>query len=119
MLQNPEQTNRSTQQSGCSFGRDQLVAEIQALLELNKKDAKDVVNGVLGSIANFLLQGHRVSIQGFGRFEMRKRPAYRCHMVFFHEGKMVDDYVGLCRAKKQVYFYPSKDLIKFINSKKG
>ncbi len=41
--------------------------------ELNRKDAKAAVEGVLGAISGYLAKGEKVQLTGFGTFEVRER----------------------------------------------
>lgn len=52
-----------------------LVDAVAEKTELTKKDSEIVVNAILETITDALAEGDRVSIVGFGTFEVRERAA--------------------------------------------
>jgi len=52
-----------------------LTAEVAEITDLSKKDAEDIINAFLESVKNSLKKGEKVSIAGFGNFEIRERSA--------------------------------------------
>ena len=71
----------------------------------SKKDAEKAVNAALAAITEELKNGGKVSLVGFGTFEVRERPERQgrnprtgdtltipaCKMVKFRPGKMLKD----------------------------
>lgn len=51
-----------------------LIAAVANEAGLTKKDAEKAVNSVLGAITDALKDGDKVSLVGFGTFEVRERP---------------------------------------------
>lgn len=58
--------------------KNDLVAAIAAKENCTKKDADKALNLVLEAITDALVAGEKVSITGFGTFEVREHPARRC-----------------------------------------
>ncbi len=52
----------------------ELIAAVAADAGLSKKDAEKAVNSTLATITNALKEGDKVSLVGFGTFEVRERP---------------------------------------------
>lgn len=52
----------------------ELIAAVAESAGLSKKDAEKAVNGTLSAITEALKQGDKVSLVGFGTFEVRERP---------------------------------------------
>lgn len=52
----------------------ELIAAVAADAGLTKKDAEKAVNSVVDAITEALKQGDKVSLVGFGTFEVRERP---------------------------------------------
>ncbi len=52
-----------------------LVAAVAAKAELSKKDAEAAVSAVVAAITDALKDGDKVSLVGFGTFDVRKRAA--------------------------------------------
>ena len=57
------------------MNKAQLINEVAAKCGLTKKDADAAVNATFNSIVEALKTGDKVQIVGFGRFEVRERPA--------------------------------------------
>lgn len=53
----------------------ELIAAVAADAGLTKKDAEKAVNSALAIITDSLKKGEKVSLVGFGSFEVRKRAA--------------------------------------------
>lgn len=52
----------------------ELIAAVAESAGLSKKDAEKAVNGTFNAITEALKQGDKVSLVGFGTFEVRERP---------------------------------------------
>ena len=57
------------------MNKAQLINAIAAKCNLPKKDIDAVVNATFDSIIETMKAGEKVQIVGFGRFEVRERPA--------------------------------------------
>lgn len=53
----------------------QLIETVAEKTGLTKKDATVAVDAVFGSIQDFLTEGEKVQLIGFGNFEVRERAA--------------------------------------------
>jgi len=60
---------------GVIMNKTDLVAKVAEQAELTKKDATSAVDAVLDAIAETLKAGDKVSLIGFGNFEVRERAA--------------------------------------------
>ncbi len=58
--------------------KNDLVAAIAAKENCTKKDADKALNAVLEAISDALVAGDKVSITGFGTFEIRERASKQC-----------------------------------------
>lgn len=58
--------------------KNDLVAAIAAKENCPKKEADKALNLVLDAITEALIKGEKVSITGFGTFEVHDRPARQC-----------------------------------------
>ena len=58
--------------------KNDLVAAIAAKENCPKKEADKALNLVLEAITDALIKGEKVSITGFGTFEVHERPARQC-----------------------------------------
>ena len=54
----------------------ELIVKVADEVKLSRKDAEQAVNTVLDSISGALAEGDKVSIAGFGVFEVRERAAH-------------------------------------------
>ena len=54
----------------------ELIAQIAENAELTKKDAEKALNAALDAVTNALVGGDKVSLVGFGTFEVRERAAH-------------------------------------------
>ena len=50
-----------------------LIAQVAANTEMSKKNAELAVNAGFDALANALTEGEKISISGFGTFEVRER----------------------------------------------
>ncbi|MFF0828901.1 HU family DNA-binding protein [Brevibacillus sp. NPDC003359] len=57
------------------MNKTELIAKVAEVTELTKKDSTKAVDAILDSIANSLQNGEKVSLIGFGNFEVRERAA--------------------------------------------
>lgn len=57
------------------MNKQELVASVAEKAGLTKKDAEKAINAVVDSIKGALNQGDKVSLVGFGTFEVRDRAA--------------------------------------------
>ena len=53
----------------------ELISAVAANANLTKKDAEQAVNSTLAAITSALKEGDKVTLVGFGTFEVRERPA--------------------------------------------
>ena len=58
----------------------ELIAAVAADAGLTKKDAEKAVNSAVNAITEALKNGEKVSLVGFGTFEVRERPARKCRI---------------------------------------
>ncbi len=58
--------------------KNELIAAISEKENVTKKEADRALNIVLNAIQDALVAGEKVSITGFGTFEVRNRPARKC-----------------------------------------
>ena len=80
-----------------------LVEEVSGKVGITKKDAGDVVDAVTETITNTLKKGEKVTLVGFGTFQVRQRKARRG--VNPQTGKTIQ-----IPAKKVPKFIPGKSL---------
>lgn len=57
------------------MNKTELVTRVAETTELTKKDATKAVDAILDAIADTLKAGDKVSLIGFGNFEVRERAA--------------------------------------------
>ena len=57
------------------MNKTELIASVAETSGLSKKDAEKAVNAVVESITEALKKGDKVSLVGFGNFEVRERAA--------------------------------------------
>ncbi|MBQ9530794.1 MAG: HU family DNA-binding protein [Eubacterium sp.] len=57
------------------MNKTDLVAAVAAKAEISKKDAEAAVSAVIASITDALADGDKVSLVGFGTFEVKTRAA--------------------------------------------
>lgn len=57
--------------------KSELISVVAEKTELTKKDSEKAVNAVLDAVTEALAEGERVSLVGFGSFEVKDRAARR------------------------------------------
>ena len=57
------------------MNKTELIAEVAEKAGLTKKDAERVINAAVDTICQRLAQGDKVSLSGFGIFEVKAREA--------------------------------------------
>ncbi len=57
------------------MNKTEMIANVAELSGLSKKDAEKAVNAVLDTVTESLKRGEKVSLVGFGNFEVRERAA--------------------------------------------
>lgn len=55
--------------------KQDLIAKVAEVTSLTKKDSGAAVDAVFGAVSDFLAQGEKVQLIGFGNFEIRERAA--------------------------------------------
>ena len=90
------------------MNKTELAAIIAEKAELTKKDAEAVLNAIMDSVKEALAKGDKVSLVGFGTFEVRERAAREgknprtgekltiaaCKVPAFKPGKALKDKVN-------------------------
>ena len=61
------------------MNKTELIAAVAEKAGFSKKDAEAAVNAALATIIETLKAGDKVSLVGFGTFEVRERPAHKGH----------------------------------------
>ena len=61
------------------MNKTELIAAVAEKAGFSKKDAEVAVNAALATITETLKAGDKVSLVGFGTFEVRERPAHKGH----------------------------------------
>ncbi|MCL2695911.1 MAG: HU family DNA-binding protein [Clostridiales bacterium] len=61
------------------MNKAELIAAVAAKSDLSKKDAEKAVGAVLGIVEDALKAGEKVSLVGFGTFEVKTRAARKGH----------------------------------------
>ena len=51
-----------------------LIAQVAANTEMSKKDAERAVSAMFEALGKAMTEGEKISISGFGTFEVRERP---------------------------------------------
>jgi integration host factor subunit beta len=80
-----------------------IVNQLSEKINLNQKVAKVVVDTIIDSIKNAIINGERVEIRGFGSFSLRSYKSYKGRNP--KNGEVVD-----VPAKKLPYFKVGKEL---------
>ena len=57
------------------MNKTELVAEIAAKANLSKKDAEAALTATIATVTETLKKGDKVSLVGFGTFDVKERPA--------------------------------------------
>ena len=86
----------------------ELAEKLANKINLNRKQAEDVINAITQSISDSLAGGDKVEIRGFGSFHIRERNARTAHNPRSRELIEVP-------AKKVPFFKAGNDLRKIIN----
>ena len=86
----------------------ELIQAMQIKNECTKKDAEKAVNSVFAVIAEALASGDKVTVSGFGSFEVRNRNAKECKNPKTLETIQVP-------ASKAPVFKASKNLKEVVN----
>ena len=55
--------------------KQDLIAKVAEKTSLTKKDSAAAVDAVFGVVSDYLAQGEKVQLLGFGNFEIRERAA--------------------------------------------
>ena len=61
------------------MNKTELIEKVAAAAEISKKDAATAVNATFDAITAGLVAGEKVSVVGFGTFEIRERAAREGH----------------------------------------
>lgn len=88
--------------------KSELIASIADKANISKKDAAAALESVLAAIEEALVNGEKVSLTGFGTFEVRERSQKTCTNPRTHE-KMT------CPASKAAAFKAGKSLKDAVN----
>lgn len=89
------------------MNKSELVAMMADKAELSKKDAEKALNAFIESVQETVKTGDKISLAGFGKFELRKREAREgknprtgekltiaaCNAPAFKAGKAFKDFV--------------------------
>lgn len=85
------------------MNKKELIDAVAAELEVTKKEAALAVQSVIGTISGEMNKGGKVSLVGFGTFEVTKRNERKCRNLQTQEEMTVP-------AKMAPKFRPSKNL---------
>ncbi len=86
--------------------KGQLIEMVAESLECSKADASTAVSAVLGNIGEALRENDRVTLTGFGTFEVRETPARKVRAIAgSNAGEIIDVPAG-----HRVAFVPGKAL---------
>ena len=61
--------------------KQDLIAKVAEATSLTKKDSATAVDAVFGAVSEFLSQGEKVQLIGFGNFEVRERVKVATHKL--------------------------------------
>jgi integration host factor subunit beta len=92
--------------------KSELIAELAQRADLSKKRAEEVVNCVFRSMAESLVEGHRIEIRGFGSFSTKDYDPYLGRNP--KTGAEVP-----VRAKRAVHFKVGKELRERVDKTAG
>ena len=90
------------------MNKGDLISKIAEDAKINKAQATDALNSVLGSISGALKGGDKVTLIGFGTFSVSRREARTGRNP--QTGKAIK-----IAAKNVVKFKPGKDLSESVN----
>jgi DNA-binding protein HU-beta len=93
------------------MNKSELVGEIAKKSNLSKKNSELALNTLIEVIGDTLKKGEKISLVGFGSYEVRKRKARRGTNPQTKEEIKIP-------AKKVAVFRPGKTLRELVNSKK-
>ena len=83
--------------------KSELIEALVQQLNLSQKVVKTIVDTIIETRAEGLIQGHSVQIRGFGTFTIRKKPeCCMCHPKTKNIYKIAE--------RKSIYFKPGKEL---------
>ncbi|MEN8905499.1 MAG: HU family DNA-binding protein [Clostridiales bacterium] len=93
------------------MNKAELISAIAQKSELSKKDSEEALNAIMRSIEEVLKKGEKLSLVGFGSFEVKKRKARKGMNPQTKEEIKIP-------AKKVPVFRPGKGLKEIVNKKK-
>jgi nucleoid DNA-binding protein len=99
--------------------KDVLARRLSEVLDLpydrRQGESYRVVRAIVSTMANALLKGERIRIDGFGIFQTYERPATRTPVSRFLFKKGAFREIITLSPTKRIIFKPSKALLRFIN----
>jgi DNA-binding protein HU-beta len=81
----------------------QLAAEIAGQQEIEKRDAEEILNGLVGILVQHLKSGDRLRINGLGVLEVKDKPERAGRNPATGEAITI-------KASKKIAFRPAKEL---------
>ena len=90
------------------MNRNNLIDQIADTTGSSKLDAEQIVDAVLGQIAEALRNGEKVDLRGFGSFQVSEKKERQGRNPRTGETMMIP-------AKKVAVFKPSKELAERVN----
>jgi nucleoid DNA-binding protein len=90
------------------MNRNNLIDQIAETAGSSKQDAEQIVDAVLGQIAEALRNGEKVDLRGFGSFQVRGKKERQGRNPRTGETMTIP-------AKKVAVFKPSKELAERVN----
>lgn len=93
---------------GGKMNKDELVGIVASRINLNKKEAKQVLDVILNSIIKGLSKDKRLEIRGLGTFEVRDRAPREGRIISTGEKVPIP-------ARKMPVFIPGKILKRIVN----
>ena len=90
------------------MNKTELIAAMSENAEISKKDAEDAVIAFMNVVKDSLIKGEKVSLSGFGTFEVVERAARTARNP--KTGESIE--VGASKSPK---FKPSKSLKESVN----
>jgi DNA-binding protein HU-beta len=94
-----------------SMNKAELVNSIAQKSKMTKKDSETALNAIIKSVEDTLKKGEKISLVGFGSFEVRKRKARKGMNPQTKEAIKIP-------AKKVPVFKAGKGLREAVNKKK-
>ena len=89
-----------------------LIESLARQQKISTKEAKSIVDTILATMTDALLQGHTIEIRGFGSFQVRDYDAYIGRNPKTGEAIQVG-------TKKLPFFKPGKNLREQMNTNKA